>query len=174
MRNFEKSFEFKINDKVHKVEAKLNSLKGIFTITIDGNPINIKNQHKFLIILDYNFEIDNTPCNITFSFCNKEFNLAINGTYLDTNKPYEPLVIPKFVNTLNYISIFFPCVLVGIMAGLKGAKLGVILSSFILVAIGLIASNIYTKFALSNKKSAIIPSFLAFSLIQILLIFFLM
>ncbi len=172
MFKFEKVFNIDINGVSHTIKCNLNSLKGSFIITIDEKEITLKNQHKFLLLLDYEFEIDGTVCNLTYTFFERAFNLAVNKKYLHTNKAYEPLAIPKYVNVLTYISIFLPCILVGALAGIKGTNISVILSAFILVIIGLISGNIYAKLFFLKKKNLIAPTFLISSLVQCIVLLF--
>ncbi len=147
-----KTWEIEINGKKHTV-THAGSLKN--KVTVDGNTTIVKSNNLLLNIVDYEFNIEGTVCNLTV--IGRKAKLAVNGTYLNTNEPYKPLEkIPTWVTVLGSVSI------IG----------GMFLSGLISCIIGVFMTIAYVNLALKRKYGAIIGSFVTCTAVQVALMFF--
>lgn len=81
-------------------------------------------------------------------------DLAVNGMFLGSNKPYEPISnVPAFVWVLIGVSTLG----------------GYLLSGILSLVLGALMSSLYVKFAIQKNKGALIGSFIGCSAIQILI-----
>ncbi len=149
-----KSWEVNVNGKVHNVEFYIRKFKHF--ISIDGNETMLKSRNKFVNLIDYEFNIEGTVCNLTL--LGKDTRLAVNGIYLDTNEPYKPFdKVPAWVNILCIISVFGGAIMSGVIS--------------VLVAVFMI--QVYFRLALEKKFGAVIGAFIGCTAFQVALMFFL-
>lgn len=148
------NWEVNVNGKIHNVEFYRKKFKHY--IIIDGQETMLKSRNKFVDFIDYEFNIEDTVCNLTL-VGSKKANLAVNGVYLGTNEPYKPFdKIPVWVNVLGLISTFG----------------GAILSGLISVFVGYFMFIAYLKLAINKKFGAIIGAFIGCTIFQVALMFF--
>ncbi len=148
-----KSWDISINGKNHNIEYSFKKFKNY--VTVDGETTLVHSKSSVINLVDYEFKIDDTICNLTA--LGRKANLAVNGTYLNTNEPYKPFnKVPIWVTVLSFIS----------MIG------GFLLSGVISFIIGAIMSAIYISSAIKGKTSRIIFLFVICTAIQVAIMFF--
>nr|WP_317359031.1 hypothetical protein [uncultured Tyzzerella sp.] len=91
------SWEVDVNGKKHTIEWRPKRKNNVI---IDGEPLTIKTNNPLVGGIDYEFKIEDTVFNL--AGIGKIVRLAVNGTYLDTNEPYEPLGnLPTWITVLG-------------------------------------------------------------------------
>lgn len=144
-----KIWEVSIDGVKHVIEYK--AVYGI-KIIVDGNVNKVKSSNWFINMIDYSISIGSTDCRLVA--VGNKVDLAVNGTYLGSGKPYESLnSIPGWIYVLVGLSTvggFFFCGVIG-------------------MAIGLLMSTLYIKMGLQKKTGAVIGMFIGCTVIQLLL-----
>ncbi len=147
-----KSWDISINGKNHNIEYSFKKFKNY--VTVDGETTPIYSKSIAINLVDYEFKIDDTICNLTA--IGRKANLAVNGIYLNTNKPYKPLnKVPNWVTILSFINI------IG----------GLFLSGIVGCAIGAIMSLIYILSSIKSKSIYAIFLFIICTAIQLAIMF---
>lgn len=98
--------------------------KGVFggaKCIVDGDAYKMKSKNYVIWMADHQISIPGAECNLVV--IGNKIRLAVNGTYLEDGKPYEPIRnIPVWINVLTLLNL-----IVGyFMAGLLGAALAIL------------------------------------------------
>lgn len=87
----EKNWSFEANNQKCEVTLVFNNFSGRHKLSINGKEVVLKIPFKANFVgLDHEFVFENTPIHLVVLNGNKA-DLAVNGVYLDSGKPYEPL-----------------------------------------------------------------------------------
>lgn len=147
-----KNWDVNVNGVVHTIEYRNGW--GMPKIIVNGQTYRAKSQNWFILMIDYPIQIDGAELRVV-AIGNK-VNLAVNGVYLESNEPYEPLhkvpVISNVFLGISCIGGYFLCALVGLLLG-------------ILFGIG------YIRLGLKEKIGAVVGSFIACTALQILIMY---
>jgi hypothetical protein len=123
-------------------------------LIVDGGTHKVKSSNAFINLIDYGITFGNTECKLVV--IGNKADLAVNGTFLDSKKIYEPISnIPAYV---------------WVLVGLSTLG-GFLISGIFGLLVGLIMSSLYIQFGLEKKKGAIVGSFIACTAIQLLILF---
>ena len=146
-----KSWIVDVDGVQHKIEYKG---KIRMKLIVDGEEHKLKSSNGFIKVVDYAINLGSTVCNLVI--IGNKVDLAVNGTYLDSGKQYEPVNnLPSYIWALVGVSSLGGYLAVGILG----------------MAIGIVMSGLYIKFAFEKKKCAVIGSFVGCTVLQLLLIF---
>ena len=146
-----KSWIVDVDGVQHKIEYKR---KIRMKLIVDGEEHKLKSSNGFIRVVDYAINLGSTVCNLVI--IGNKVDLAVNGTYLDSGKQYEPVNnLPSYIWALVGVSSLGGFLAVGILG----------------MAIGIVMSGLYIKFAFEKKKGAVIGSFVGCTVLQLLLIF---
>lgn len=144
-----KKWEIESDGVKHEIQYK-TGLR--VKIIVDGETYKVKSSNSFINVIDYGINFGSTECKLV-AIGNK-VDLAVNGMFLGSNKPYEPISnVPAFVWVLIGVSTLG----------------GYLLSGILSLVLGALMSSLYVKFALQKNKGALIASFIGCSAIQILI-----
>ncbi|AOR24939.1 hypothetical protein BGI42_09030 [Clostridium taeniosporum] len=123
-------------------------------IIVDGERQKVKSSNAFINVIDYSINFGDTECKLVV--IGNKVDLAVNGTFLDSNKPYVPIdSTPSWIWVLVGISTLGGVLVAGILGCL----------------IGLLMSMLYIQFGLQKKNSAVIGWFVFCSFLQLLILF---
>lgn len=115
---------------------------GGMKVVVDQDTYKAKSSNWFLRVLDYQISLPGAECNLVV--IGNKVRLAVNGTYIDDGKPYEPVAnVPVWVWALVAISS------IG----------GFFFAGWIGLCVGVLMSALYIKFALDKKNGAVIGMF---------------
>lgn len=121
-------------------------------VVVDGTAYKAKSSNWFINIVDYAINFGSFECRLVV--IGNKMDLAINGVYQGSGKPYEPVNnVPSWIWVLVGFSViggWFFC-------GLFGLLLGVIFSS------------VYIRLALEKKTGALIGSVIGFLAVLVVL-----
>lgn len=121
-------------------------------LIVDGETYKLKSSNWCINLIDYSIDFEGAECRLVVM--GNKADLAVNGTFLDSKQPYEPLSsIPSWIYVLVGISTIGGLVLFGLIG----------------LCIGLIMSTLYMNLGLKKKKGAVIGSFIGCTLLQIAL-----
>lgn len=123
-------------------------------IIVDGEIYKTKSSNMFINVIDYGISFDETDCKLVV--IGNKADLAVNGTFLGSNKTYEPVS-----NIASWVWI-----LVG-LSTLGGYLLAGILS----LLVGLLMSLLYIQYGIQKKKGPVIGLFITCTLIQSIITF---
>ena len=98
-----------INDILHVIEIKEEN-----KVYVDNEYVGeIKTRN--LMNYEYKFKIANKDCSLVKLVIDKEFQLVVDGKYINTKRPYIPLSTPLFSAhiflVLNFVALLFFTVL---------------------------------------------------------------
>lgn len=144
-----KTWEVEVDGVKHTVEYKAGF--GIKVI-VDGEEHKAKSSNWFINMLDYSISFGDAKCNLTV--IGNKIDLAVNGTYLGSGKPYEPL---SNVPVISYVFLGISVVGGWFLCGLIGAL------------IGLLMGTLYVKMGLEKKIGAVVALFFGCTAIQVLI-----
>lgn len=145
-----KNWEVEADGVMHKIQ-----FNRVFRnqIIVDGETYKVKSSNWFINILDYEISFGSTICKLVV--IGNKVDLAVNGTYLGSKKPYTPVS-----NAAPWI-----WVLVGI--SVLG---GYLLSGPWSLVVGLLMGTLYIRFGMEKKTGSVIGCFIGCSLIQFLIL----
>lgn len=146
-----KKWEIESDGVKHEIQYKSGFRQSII---VDGETHKVKSSNFFINVIDYEIAFGSTVCKLVV--IGKKADLAVNGTFLDSKKPYEPTSnIPTFVWVLVGLSTFG----------------GFLLSGILSLLIGALMSLLYIHLGFQKKKGAVIGCFITCTVIQVLLFF---
>lgn len=145
-----KKWEVEADGVRHEIQYKKNLTKNI--VTVDGESYKVKSANAFINVLDYGISFGSTDCKLVV--IGSKIDLAVNGVFLGSNKPYEPVG--------NVASWIWALVGISTLGGL-------ILSGIFSLFIGILMSTLYIQFGMKKKNGAAIGCFIGCTLIQILI-----
>lgn len=122
-------------------------------LIVDGTAYKLKSQNWFVNVIDYSIEIAGSD--IRLVAIGTKVDVAINGVYIGSGKPYVPIQ----ANTPAWV-----WVLVGI-----STVVGVLVNAALGAVIGICFGTFYINFAVSRKNKMVIACFLAWVVIQSIL-----
>lgn len=125
---------------------------GGMKVVVDQDTYKAKSGNWFIRILDYQISLPGAECNLVV--VGNRIRLAVNGTYVDDGKPYEPIA-----NTPGWV---WALVAISSVGGLFFAKA-------IGLCLGLLMSALYIKFALEKKNGIVIVLFVVFLVLLVAL-----
>ena len=144
-----KSWTVQAEDGIqHTIQYK----KGVFSnkVIVDNESYKVKSSNWCINLIDYSINFGTTNCHLVVT--GNKADLAVNGTYLDSQKEYEPLSkVPEWIYILIGISVFG----------------GMIVSGILSLVIGIIMSTFYVQAALKKKTGTVIGLFAACTAIQL-------
>lgn len=109
----------------------------------------VKSSNYFVNAIDYLIKFGDTECRLVV--IGNSVDLAVNGTFLNSKKPYEPISsIPVWVWILTGISILG----------------GMFWGGLICMMIGILMSTLALQFALQKKTGAAIGCFVGCCVLQ--------
>lgn len=146
-----KKWEVESNGVKHEIQYKTGLRRKII---VDGETHKVKSSNAFINVIDYGITFGDTECKLV-ALGNK-VDLAVNGTFLGSNKPYEPISsIPAFIWVLVGVSTLG----------------GYLLSGIFSLLAGLLMSSLYIQFGLQKKTGAVIGSFIGCTAIQLFIFY---
>lgn len=124
-----------------------------WVLFVDGAKYKLKSANWFVQMIDYAVNFGDVQSRLVV--IGNKVDLAVNGRYLGSGQPYEPLAsIPAWVSVLSGIS----CVM------------GFLLNSWLGLAIGCLLGVLYFKTFLKKKRaSSVIIAFVIATVCQIIL-----
>lgn len=142
-----KSWTVNANGMNHTIEYKGRAL------IVDGAKYRLKSANWFVQMIDYAINFGDVQCRLVV--IGSKVDLAVNGRYLGSGQPYEPLAtIPAWVSVLAGIS----CVL------------GFLLNSWLGLCVGVLLGVLYFNTFLKKKQaSSVIIAFAIGTVCQIVL-----
>lgn len=146
-----KTWDVNVNGTMHTIEYKA----GVGAkIIVNGSAYKAKSQNWFVNMIDYPIQIDGAELRMV-AIGNK-VDLAVNGTYLGSQEPYQPLhKVPTLSNVLLGVSVvggFFLCGVIGML-------------------IGILFGTLYVKLGLKGKTGAVVGAFAGCTAIQLVIVF---
>lgn len=142
-----KTWTVKSNGVDHQIVYKGRKL------FVDGQQYKLKSANWFIQLVDYAINFGDVTCRLVV--IGNRVDLAVNGTYVDSGKPYEPISnIPVAVTIFTGISV----VLGFLMNSWLGACIGVLL--------GILYFNLYLK---KKSLTPVIITFVIASILQVAL-----
>ncbi len=128
---------------------------------IDGQKEKMRSKSWFIQLYDHEFHVGGSTCRVVV--IGRKCDLAIDGVFVDSKQPYEPVgTVPTYATVLSIIS----CIVGFLMNKWLGALIGALLSVF------------YCSFAVQKRTTAAILTFIVGIVFQIvfgfLLVFFLL
>lgn len=114
----------------------------------------VKSENNFINVLDYGISFGSTDCKLVV--IGNKIDLAVNGTFLGSKKPYEPVS-----NVDAWIWVFVGISTLG----------GFLLSGMLSLLVGILMSTLYIQFGMKKKNGATIGCFIGCTLIQLLIFF---
>ncbi|MGI6000323.1 MAG: hypothetical protein ACOX8J_04855 [Candidatus Merdisoma sp.] len=146
-----KTWDVNVNGTVHTLEYKTGF--GGPKITVNGQTYRAKSQNWFIVMVDYPIQIDGAELRVV-AIGNK-VDLSVNGVYLGSGEQYQPLhKVPAISNVFLGISCiggFFLCGWLGLLIGI------------------LFGTIFYIRMGLKGKTGAVVGSFIACTVIQIII-----
>lgn len=124
-----KSWQIEVDAKTYNIEFNNNSFSNSNKLLINDNAHSLNSMSKFFPLIDYEFKIQDEKFN--FICVGNECNLAQNGYFLDTQKPYSKLNVPKKVSS----SILFFYISSTISFGIIGIIVALLISKFLITKI---------------------------------------
>lgn len=147
-----KSWTVQSSDGINHTIQYKKGLKN--KLIVDGEIYKLKSSNWCVNLIDYSINFEGTECRLVVM--GNKADLAVNGTFLDSQKPYEPLSsIPSWIYVLVGISSIGGLLLLGVIGA----------------CVGIIMSTLYLNLGLKKKKSGVIISFVICTLLQICLAF---
>ncbi|MBE6071555.1 MAG: hypothetical protein E7208_06305 [Clostridium butyricum] len=144
-----KKWEVEVDGVKHEIQYKPSFGKKII---VDGETYKVKSSNWFINVIDYAINFGNTECKLVV--IGNKADLAVNGTFLGTSKPYEPVSsIPSWIWVLVGISTLGGMLWAGILS----------------LLIGLLMSTFYIQFGLQKKNNATIICFAGCTILQLAL-----
>ncbi len=135
-----KSWSITVNGTPHTIQYQTGWK---LRVTVDGQETRLKSQNWVLNMVDHPIPIEGADVRLVV--IGAKVDLAVNGVYQNSGKPYEPLAkIPDYVNIFMVISGFG----------------GLFLSGAIGMLVGLLFSLLYIKLAMNGKFKAVIGAFI--------------
>lgn len=128
----------------HVIGINVSGFGGM-KVVVDQDTYKAKSSNWFIRVLDYQISLPGAECNLVV--VGNKVRLAVNGTYVDDGKPYEPVA-----NTPGWVWALVAISAIGgwFFAGMIGLVLGLAMSA------------LYIKFALDKKTGVVIGLFVAF------------
>lgn len=121
-------------------------------ILVDGQQYKVKSSNWFIQLIDYAIDFGSTQCRLV-AIGNK-VDLAVNGTYLGSGKPYEPVS-----NTPAWIYVLVGLSILG----------GYFWGGLLCMLVGVLFSVLYIQSALNRKTGMVIGCFIGCTVIQLAL-----
>ena len=144
-----KKWEVEVDGVKHEIEYKASLGRKII---VDGELHKVKSSNWFINVIDYEIKFNETVCQLVV--IGAKADLAVNGTFLGSNKPYEPISnVPSWIWVLVGISTLGGMFFAGILA----------------LLVGLFMSMIYVQFGLQKKNGAAIGSFVGCCVLQLII-----
>lgn len=144
-----KNWELEVDGRKHTIEYKAGF--GCKLI-VDGEAHKIKSSNFFINVVDYLIKFGETECRLVV--VGSRIDLAVNGTFLQSKKPYEPVAnTPAWIWVLTGISTLG----------------GMFMGGIICLLIGLMMSTMYVQFSLQKKTGAVIGCFIGCCVLQVLI-----
>lgn len=146
-----KTWDVNVNGTMHTIEYRTGFGAKII---VNGSVYKAKSQNWFVNMIDYPIQIDGAELRVV-AIGNK-VDLAVNGTYLGSQEPYQPLhKVPTLSNVLLGVSVvggFFLCGVIGML-------------------IGILFGTLYVKLGLKGKTGAVVGAFAGCTVIQLVIVF---
>lgn len=146
-----KTWNVNVHGVTHTVEYK--SGIGGPKILVNGEKYRAKSQNWFIVMVDYPVRIDDTELRVV-AIGNK-VDLAVNGVYLGSGEQYQPL---HKIPALSYVFLGISCIGGYFLCGTIGLLIGILFGSLC-----------YVRLGLKGKTGAVIGTFVACTLIQIII-----
>ena len=144
-----RKWEVMVDGVKHEIEYTLGLKRKII---VDGEPYKAKSSNMFINVVDYGISFGDTDCKLVV--IGNKADLAVNGTFLGSNKPYEPVNnMPAWIWVLVGISILGGILFAGILSFL----------------VGLLMSILYIQFGIQKKTGPVIGCFIGCTVIQLLI-----
>lgn len=144
-----KSWSVEINGEQYAIEYK--AMFGV-KVFVNGKVNKVRSQSIAINLIDHPLPIPGADVRIVA--VGNDVDLAVNGVYQGSGKAYEPLEkLPGMLKPLMAISTFA----------------GLILSGVIGVLVGVGFSMIYVKLAMAGKKDKIVPAFIGWVILEVVL-----
>ncbi|MFT8350912.1 hypothetical protein [Clostridium saccharoperbutylacetonicum] len=146
-----KKWEVDVDGVKHVIQYKAGITRKII---VDGEKYKAKSSNIFINVIDYGITFGNTDCKLVV--IGNKADLAVNGTFLGSQKPYEPVS-----NVASWVWIFVGLSILG----------GYLLAGFLSLLVGILGSMLYIQFGIQKKNGKVIGSFVACTVIQLLILF---
>lgn len=122
-------------------------------VIVNGQVNKVRSQSIAITLIDYPLPIPGADVRVV-AIGNK-IDLAVNGVYQGSGEAYKPLEqLPGMVKPMMAVSAIGGLILSGVLGVLVGAAF----------------SMLYVKLALADKKNKIVPAFVGWVLIQVILL----
>ncbi|AGF56256.1 MULTISPECIES: hypothetical protein [Clostridium] len=146
-----KKWEVDVDGVKHVIQYKAGITRKII---VDGEKYKAKSSNMFINVIDYGITFGNTDCKLVV--IGNKADLAVNGTFLGSQKPYEPVS-----NVASWVWIFVGLSILG----------GYLIAGLLSLLVGILGSMLYIQFGIQKKNGKVIGSFVACTVIQLLILF---
>lgn len=146
-----KKWEVDVDGVKHVIQYKAGITRKII---VDGEKYKAKSSNMFINVIDYGITFGNTDCKLVV--IGNKADLAVNGTFLGSQKPYEPVS-----NVDTWVWIFVGLSIVG----------GYLIAGLLSLLVGILGSMLYIQFGIQKKNGKVIGSFVACTVIQLFILF---
>jgi hypothetical protein len=146
-----KKWEVDVDGVKHVIQYKAGITRKII---VDGEKYKAKSSNMFINVIDYGITFGNTDCKLVV--IGNKADLAVNGTFLGSQKPYEPVS-----NVASWVWIFVGLSILG----------GYLIAGLLSLLVGILGSMLYIQFGIQKKNGKVIGSFVACTVIQLLIFF---
>lgn len=148
-----KTWDVNVNGTMHTIEYRTGF--GGPKVIVNGQSYRVRSQNWFVVMIDYPIQIDGAELRVVV--IGNKVDLAVNGVYLGSGEPYQPLhKVPAVSHVFLGISCiggFFVCGWVGLLIGI------------------LFGTLCYIRFGLKGNTGAVIGTFVACTAIQLLIMY---
>lgn len=124
MKDNTREWIFELDGKKHKISFTPKSRSGRHELWVDGcrTPVT-KEPFKSLLGIDQTIDLGDYVCRLVWT--GGQADLAVNGVFLDSGLPYQPLKLPRWSWPFVLLCLLIPIVALGggipIIIGLFGA-----------------------------------------------------
>lgn len=146
-----KKWEVDVDGVKHVIQYKAGITRKII---VDGEKYKAKSSNMFINVIDYGITFGNTDCKLVV--IGNKADLAVNGTFLGSQKPYEPVS-----NVASWVWIFVGLSILG----------GYLIAGLLSLLVGILGSMLYIQFGIQKKNGKVIGSFVACTVMQLLIFF---
>lgn len=126
-----KKWEVDVDGVKHVIQYKAGITRKII---VDGEKYKAKSSNMFINVIDYGITFGNTDCKLVV--IGNKADLAVNGTFLGSQKPYEPVS-----NVASWVWIFVGLSILG----------GYLIAGLLSLLVGILGSMLYIQFGIQKR-----------------------
>ena len=148
-----KTWDVNVNGTIHTIEYKTGF--GRPKIVVNGQTYQTKSQNWFIVMVDYPIQIDGAELRVVA--VGNKVDLAVNGVYLGSSEQYQPL---HKTPAISYVFLGISCIGGYFLCGYLGLLIGILFGTLC-----------YIRLGLKGKIGAVIGTFAACTVIQLIIMF---